>query len=102
MDQVIIDKKNDNKYNRKHIKRQSLDKYKRRLTPKLLRKLFNNIKHSSNMCINKNHKKRAQRIFAVDGSNDTANKELHYTHGFLINKRLINCKLIEHILNLKL
>lgn len=87
MDNIIVSKKNDDKFNRKHIKRQSLDKYKHRLTPNLLNKLFNNIKFSFNQTINKKLKKKKQRIFAVDGSTENANKEMHYTYDFRINKR---------------
>ena len=43
MDSVIVDKKLNDRHNRKHIKRQSLDTYRERLTPKMLYNLFNNI-----------------------------------------------------------
>lgn len=87
MDSVIVDKKLNDKHNRKHIKRQSLDTYRERLTPKMLYNLFNNIKRSLNAFINKNHTKRVQRIFAIDGSTENANKDLHITKNYRLNKR---------------
>ena len=57
MDQVLIDKKNKDKYERKHIKRQSFDTYRNRLHPNLLNNLFNNLKKSFFMFNSKNHKK---------------------------------------------
>jgi hypothetical protein len=88
MDQVLVDKKNKDKYERKHIKRQSFDTYRNRLHPNLLNNLFNKLKKSFFMFNSKNHKKnKIQRIFAIDGSNYQANKEMHYTYNFRSTKR---------------
>lgn len=87
MDQVIVNKKNNNKYNRKNIKRQSLDNYRTRLCPKILIDLFNNLKKSYYMFNCKNHKNNIQRILAIDGSNYHANKEMHYTYDLRATKR---------------